>query len=1226
MAPRASLPGELFLDAIVVNPVRQLDYLLRGFGDGDYTRLGTWDEKTQQLAKKHGPSVALRWVLNPALGIPLGPWTVWRRPAFQRDAAQPIAGWHRAGSDTFEWDGISEMLRIELDLSGPATATGLHRADLAPVQTVSGNAGTTIVLDAGPMLGVRVDNPGAVAAARGQSLVLLANGAGWQPFEVVGLPFGPALAGTTYYDNGPQGPIGALTDPMDAAIRRIARWGPVVGWAPLAGLDPWQPPDPAKLVGELQADILPDLADVMAANPPPGVAQQIGAEAAHTLEAVRQVVGSRTRVLNGGTALDRSEVRVRPLQAIATSIACDTWASLALGFGTGDSLPVGDIAQRGGHDYMITAKWDGMLRVAVPVPWPWPWGAPSPNYVSQEVERELAAVVLSPQARAAPGIPIPLVASFGHDEGADTVDDPYHVSAVLQTARPATLPREARASGYAIARYDGPGLGAYQLRRHALAGGWIAVGSAAPVANPGDPPDPHLPPDTVTLRNSGVPRPISGPPNTFQYAAASTDLFGQWSPWTGAWYSLPAAGVQAPVVATLRAHAVPGPGQADPCPLTVTGEVVWNIRERSLHRLHLALDVYEPGPPPPEPYDPPPDAPQGGALTVRDIVLEFHADGTPAGAPPGVTVSHVHDDDTPVTGANPATGDDRRYRITILDVPVTFGAAHELAVSLYAQAEETIRPGEWSAWTHAREAALAANPLPPPVPAPLPLVFPDWASLPDAAGLSYAPVAWTPTGAWRYRVYEATEAALRAACEQPGPTLTDGLAERMQALFDLYKVPANRPKLRSAFRKLGDEPVLPAVHADGSMRFDSLLPRGSSLIHCYVVAGVSEANVVSSWPEPDADGRKAFHAFAIPHPRQVALPEISGALDGAGTPQVTVRLGGSVPATSIRLYRAANAILARSTGTMQLVSTVAAGSSPPDLWHATTIADPGAPTGWARLQYRAVALADDDPQRAGMAVPSEPSRAFAMLNPPPSPPALALSPNVPGTTATVAVVRVDTDGLRRGSDIGDFTIAVTVTASGQDPSRFLSSLATVPELATVAALVAGIETAGYVGGALYLRLARSAGQDLGLAVDVSDPLGRSTHSVIDVPGVVPESAPVVSLAAARAAGILRLRVTTNVPLPPDPARDWHLDIAIQRLLAFPPTPPATRSLTVSTIPTIASEAAMPSPATDPAAFEIRRVDGTGVILAWARSGVGVRVGIRLTNSIGQTATVSHVVP
>jgi hypothetical protein len=1222
---RVSLPGELFLDAIVVDPARQLDFLLRGFGDGDFARLGSWDDRTIERARKRGRSVALRWVLNPALGIPITPWTVWRRPAFARDPAVPIAGWRRSG-DTFVWDGVSEMLRIELDLSGPATVTGLHRADLQPVQTVSGAAGTTVVLDAGPMLGVRADNPAAIAAARGQSLVLLANGDGWTPFEIVGLPLDPQLAGTTYYDAGQQGEVGALTDPAAAAKNRLATGGPVVGWAPLAGLDPWAGPDPGALIDELTADVLPDLVSVMAANPPPLVGQQLTAEATHALESVRQVIGSRSRVLNGGGVGDRSEIRVRPLQALAAAVASDAWASLALGFGTGDAIATGDVAQKGGFDYMVSAKWDGLLTVAVPALWPWPWGAPPPQLVTQEVERELAGVVLAPQFRSAPGAPTPLVASFGHDEGADDVDEPYRVSAVVRTARPPTLPREPRVAAYALARYDAPGSGAYQMREHRLAGGWVPIGSAAPVANPGDAADPNVPPDTVTLRNGGLPRPVSGPPNTFQYAAAASDLFGQWSPWSGAWYSVGAANVEAPAVAALRAGAVAGPGDSDPCALTVSADVVWDIRERSLHQLHVAIDVYPPTPPPPAPYDEPPDQPQGGGVTVADLVIGFAPDGTPSGAPAGVGVTEVHDDDTPVTPADPAVGDERRYRIVVSDLGVPFGANHELAVAFYAQAEETVRPGDWSGWAHTREAAIAANPLPPPVPAPLPLVFPDWASLPDAAGLSYASVSWTPTGAWRYRVYEATEAALRAACGQPGPTLTDGFAGRMQALFDLYKDAANLPKLKAAFRKLGDEPVLPALEADGRMRYEAGLPRGSSLIHCFVVAGVSEANVVSGWPAPDADGRKAFHAFAIPQPRRPALPEISASLDAAGVPQVTVRIDGAIVATSIRLYRAANAILARSVGTMTLVATVPAGDGTPGSWKTTTIPDPGAPSSWSRLQYRAVALTDDDPDRAGIAVPSEPSRAYALLKPPPSPPAVTLSANVAGTTPAVSLVRVDTDALRRAADIGEFAIAATAPEPGGIAHRFLSPLGDLPELPTAAALVASSADAAYVAGLLHLRLARTPGQRLALTVDVTDPLGRSTHAVLDVPAQVPDPAPAVSLTASRAGGILRVRIMTNVPLPPDPGHEWTLEIRIQRVIQFPPLPPATRTFGVSTIPTVPAPGAMPDPAFDPAPFEIRRVDPTDLVLFWARTPVPVRVGVRLTSPAGESATATQVVP
>ena len=128
MAPRASLPAELFLDAIVIYPERQLA-AGDGGNDNDYGRRIPYDQAARERAMRRQPYVALRWVLNPALGIPLGPFTVWRRPAAQREAAEPINGWHQAGAGTFEWDGVTEMLRIEIDLTAPATITGLHRND-----------------------------------------------------------------------------------------------------------------------------------------------------------------------------------------------------------------------------------------------------------------------------------------------------------------------------------------------------------------------------------------------------------------------------------------------------------------------------------------------------------------------------------------------------------------------------------------------------------------------------------------------------------------------------------------------------------------------------------------------------------------------------------------------------------------------------------------------------------------------------------------------------------------------------------------------------------------------------------------------------------------------------------------------------------------------------------------------------------------------------------------
>ena len=395
------------------------------------------------------------------------------------------------------------------------------------------------------------------------------------------------------------------------------------------------------------------------------------------------------------------------------------------------------------------------------------------------------------------------------------------------------------------------------------------------------------------------------------------------------------------------------------------------------------------------------------------------------------------------------------------------------------QAEERVRPGEWGGWGHCKEMVIAPNPIPPPVPVPLPPAFPLWASLANAAGLSFAPVEWSPTGAWRYRVYEATEAALLAACGEPGPILTQGFGERMQRLFDLHKDIANLAPLKAAYRKLGTEPILPPVQANGKMRFEALLPRGSSLIHCFVAVGVSETNTISGWPVPDVDGRKGFFAFAIPQQLQPLCRRFRH-MGAAGLPVVTVHCGGATPVTSVRLYRAEKAVLARQVGTMTQIAQIA---PDPANWRQTSFTDLTATPGWDRLQYRAVASVDDNPDKAGIAIASIPSKAYAVLFPPAGPPDLALAELVAHSTAAAAIVVVTTDAPRRATPAGDFFLTWVKRENGLEPVRGATTLSGIANFASVGALIASTADAGYVAGVLHLRLSRTAGAPLALSVD-----------------------------------------------------------------------------------------------------------------------------------------------
>jgi hypothetical protein len=439
-------------------------------------------------------------------------------------------------------------------------------------------------------------------------------------------------------------------------------------------------------------------------------------------------------------------------------------------------------------------------------------------------------------------------------------------------------------------------------------------------------------------------------------------------------------------------------------------------------------------------------------------------------------------------------------------------------------------------------------------------------------------------------------------------------------------VAADLPRIKAAYRKLGTEPISPPLD-DGQMRLEALLPRGSSLIHCYIVVGVSESNVISGWPVPDADGRHGFLAYAIPHAVRPPLPEIRASIGSAGVPEVAITFGGATPVTTIRLYRATSSVRARQIGLMKLVATV---TPDPLNWQTTVIADPAATAGWDRLQYRAVGLSDDDLDRAGMAVESPSSKAYALLNPPPGAPDLVITEETAAASLTVAVVTIQTSAPRRPKALGDHTVSWSVRA----PDGSLVRGSVVPpdldDHPTLAAFLAGADPAGYVGGQLRLRLDRTAGAALTLTVDVTDPLARTAHALFDVPEFVPDPAPVIdNLLVARHSTLLDHAIYVgfeiNVPLPPNPLRDWTVLIRYRRAgVFFAPT--TSRSFGVASLPTIPAVADMPAPLDVAKQSLVRRVANTGTILFWAQVGQPQIVTVVVTNSTGQTVSEQKVTP
>ena len=240
--------------------------------------------------------------------------------------------------------------------------------------------------------------------------------------------------------------------------------------------------------------------------------------------------------------------------------------------------------------------------------------------------------------------------------------------------------------------------------------------------------------------------------------------------------------------------------------------------------------------------------------------------------------------------------------------------------------------------------------------------------------------------------------------------------------------------------------------------------------------------------------------------------------------------------------------------------------------------------------------------------------------------------NVPGTTATVAVVQVATTAQRLTTDIGDHSVSLVVTAPGVAEVRFQSSLVGLTVYADVAALVAGTDLVAYVqqGSSyiMYLRLDRTAGQALNVTLDLTDPLGRTARTTTVVPFALPDPAPVLTnLNVVHVAPVVAGDFLGNVPTPADPARPWTLTIGLRVFL--PPGPVQTRTFKVPSIATIASAAAMPTPAANPAQqFMIAQVAGTNPrqFIFWVRTAVRLNVAVQLTNFDGASTTIQKVSP
>lgn len=314
--------------------LRRLDHLA---AEGQ----AAFDDRQLQLRSM---DIHLSWACGPGLGVPRSAFTVWTRspkdsPKRVKAAVSsdlvPLVTWGPVEA------GCVQVACRPLD-PGQAVAVLLFRngddADhvvaAGSLQPVSADPVTVTVRTSGATY-ARVVN-GTDIRVSVDPLERIVNDAGWKELEYVGLPVDQPLAGFEY-DTSDQGPLNRLMPPVDAAIHRLMRGGPPIGWAPVTeagrAAPPWQAPDPKLLVEEVRRDLFPEL-------PPlydPGVReyQQFALTSPRAVDPPQQ--DGRTSSL--GTTADTGPWPMLMLPALS-----DPFLNLACGFGASYSMePLDDL-------------------------------------------------------------------------------------------------------------------------------------------------------------------------------------------------------------------------------------------------------------------------------------------------------------------------------------------------------------------------------------------------------------------------------------------------------------------------------------------------------------------------------------------------------------------------------------------------------------------------------------------------------------------------------------------------------------------------------------------------------------------------------------------------------------------------------------------------------------------------------------------------------------------
>ncbi|AYG03368.1 hypothetical protein [Gryllotalpicola protaetiae] len=1174
----------------------------------------------------------LSWACRAELGVPHGVFTVWER-AVPRVDLKPVDAAHSPidGGTLVTFGQAAGRVVISgtaSNVGSPSTVklswgTPTAQSIVAAQSQTSSAAATNLVFD--------LRCPGADCAVVSNltnlsvaivPLAEIVNASDWKEVEYVGLPVKPGGLAGTDYDGDKQGLVSALTSARDAAISRLTRGAPPLGWFPVlpsgVAAPTWAAPDLDKLVEVIEGTLL----DRVAALYRPGLPEHDQA----LLSDVQAVDGPGAGVTPPPAVVRPATVDAAPWPLLVLPAATDPFYNLALGFGTALPRPAlrqgplthVDASASALPEFMVTARYaDGPvlrfpeLNLEIPMYSGGDWAAYCPLTPHATTP---APVPFTAGVSGRTGAPVPSPYSL---QPPTTIDQPWREN-VRSTWNPAPAGAAfAHVTEYAPVRYAAGAAQAEALFDEDLDyGGWKVP--TIPAAD-----------DAGVLatvdRLADIPLGSGG--RHEGYGAAHSDLYGVWSPWSESVYAGTEPAAEPPMLANLKlATHYAGTPQ---CPATLEIDAFVEWRERSTTSVEFAAVFYPmaaltDGPPS---GASPTSAPAGSIL--RTFSAAFAGD-VPTGV--GCTVTPYDADGAAPTPAGPGQGEPRRYRAHVDLPPLDFSTTFRWGVEVWARRALAVGPSP-SAWAPADEAhamrASVGSPVPV-IPATVPLPGVPLASLPDSNGCSHVQVAWGAPGGTnvaKWVIWQASEEYLRERCgvADPDPRTVPG-----RRLVDVRQLLVDHPEpTRLAFRRVLEAPA-------AARAADVALARGSNSMQFFVVTSTTDAGADAPWPYNSSGvGGDHTQVFIAPRVLRPSPPLARPAATVAGL-QLDLEVPSDVPVSTFRVYSVKNFDAARhadSMGAPVLVTALAPVTGDTDLvtgqqlYRASTVL--ALAPSWKPWYLRVVAVPDVSgvPELGVRGLLSPESDIVTAVVPPTTPPdldALVITPltadhtGMVARTATTAPEAATPFGTHRLGAVAGSAAAIDTEEQAQAMALadFSALSATDPSplpAAGTTVLVRGPRAGGETPLAAFFTRA-DATQPIDVLVRIVDPMGRITEQRATAPGWSPNppNLTLVSVTASSAtATVVTVSSTENrVAEPPFvlSVKATTRPLLVPRLPSPLPGPaplPLPRPTTLTAqidLPDIPRAGGLRPPRPLPSPIPLPRPTGSGIEFAYRLSG------------------------